>query len=84
MSDLKSPNYKPANLLDHVAEKVGATNDAQLAAKLEIPPSRISMFRNAVVAISDGVLIRMNEVAGFAIGDMRELMGLSRRKYIRG
>lgn len=84
MSELKNPNYKPGNLLDRVAEKLGAMNDAQLARKLGTDGPRISKFRNAALEVSDGVLIRMNEVAGFAIGDMREMMGLPRRKYIRG
>jgi len=84
MSDLKNPNYSPAKLLDHVAEKLGATTDAQLARELGTDASRISKFRTAAMEVSDGVLIRMNELAGFAIGDMRELMGLPRRKYIRG
>jgi len=82
MSELKNPNYKPGDLLDRVAEKLGAMNDAQLGRKLGIDQPRISKLRNAALEMSDGILIRMNEVAGFAIGDMREMMGLPRRKYI--
>lgn len=84
MSDLENPNYKPGDLLDRVAVYLGATTDAQLAHKLGIDRPRISKFRRAALEVSDGALIRMNEVTGLAIGDMRELMGLSRRKYIQG
>lgn len=84
MSDLENPNYKPGDLLDRVAADLGATTDAQLAQKLGIDRPRISKFRHAALEVSDGALIRMNEVTGLAIGDMRELMGLPRRKYITG
>ena len=84
MSDLNNPNYKPGNLLDRLAEKLGAMNDAQLGRKLGIDGPRMSKLRTASLAIGDGMLIRMNEAAGFAIGDMREMMGLPRRKYIHG
>jgi hypothetical protein len=84
MSDLKNPNYKPANLLDALVKKLALKNDAQLATELGMDACRISRFRHAALPIGDSVLIRMNELAGIAIGDMRELMGLPRRKYIRG
>jgi hypothetical protein len=84
MSDLKNPNYKPANLLDTLLKKLALKNDAQLAAELGTDACRISRFRHAALPIGDAVLIRMNELAGMAIGDMREMMGLPRRKYIGG
>jgi hypothetical protein len=83
MSDLQNPNYRPGELLDCIAKKLDVANDAQPAAKLAIPASRISISRSAVASISDGVLIRMNALAGFTSGDMRKKMGLPRRKYNR-
>lgn len=81
---LSNANYTPGKLLDRVAEKVGAKNDAQLARTLGIDGPRMSKLRTASQAIGDGMLVRMNELAGFSIGDMREMMGLPRRKYIQG
>lgn len=84
MFDLQNPNYRTGELLHCIAKKLDIANDAQPAAKPDIPASRISILRNAVASINDGVLVRMNALAGFAICDMRKMMGLPRRKYNRG
>ncbi len=76
---LQNPSYDPNNLLDAMIEKLNLKNDAALARVLEVAPPVISKIRHNRLAVGASMLIRMHEVSGMRITDLRILMG-DRRK----
>ena len=76
-----SPSYNPNNLIDLLLEKMHLKNDAALSRKLEIAPPVISKVRHLRLPPSASLLLRMHEVSGMSIRDLRDLMGDRRMKY---
>ncbi|MBI1890379.1 MAG: hypothetical protein HYS18_07030 [Burkholderiales bacterium] len=56
-------------------------NDAALSRKLEVAPPVISKIRHRRLPIGASLLIRMHEVTGMSIRELRDLMGDRRTKY---
>jgi transcriptional regulator with XRE-family HTH domain len=83
MDDLTAESYRPDALLRALARKLKAMTDADIAAALSVAPPVISKIRSKKLPIGPSMLIRMHDITGFEIGNMRELMGLPRRMYIR-
>lgn len=75
-----SSNYCPENLLDALAEKLGVKSDAGLSRVLDISPSTISRMRHRRIPIYPAILIRMNEISGLSIMELRALAGDRRTK----
>jgi plasmid maintenance system antidote protein VapI len=73
--------YNPNHLLDVLLNKMQLKNDAALARMLEVPPPLISKIRHYRLPIGASLLIRMNNVTGMSIRDLRDLMGDRRTKY---
>jgi hypothetical protein len=73
--------YNPGNLLDGLIEHLGLKNDAALARTLEVAPPMVSKMRHRTLPVSGAVLIRMHEVSGLSIAEMRILMGDRRQKF---
>lgn len=73
---IDNPEYNPARLLDEMLARYQLKNDAALARTLQLPPSVISKLRRKQVSITSAILIRFHDVTGWAIGDLRALMGL--------
>lgn len=73
--------YNPNHLLDFLLEKLVLKNDAALSRKLEVAPPVISKIRHRRLPIGASLLIRMHEVTGMSIRDLRDLMGDRRTKY---
>lgn len=73
--------YNANNLLDLLTKELGLKNDAALARKLEVMPPLISKIRNGRLPIGASLLIRMHEVTGMSIRDLRWLMGDDRPKF---
>ncbi|RJG01912.1 hypothetical protein [Noviherbaspirillum sedimenti] len=74
-------SYNPNHLLDFLLEKMALKNDAALSRKLEVAPPVISKIRHRRLPIGASLLIRMHEVTGMTIRDLRDLMGDRRTKY---
>lgn len=74
-------SYNPNHLLDRLIEKIGLKNDAALSRKLEVAPPVISKIRHHRLPVGSSLLIRMHEVSGMSIRELRELMGDRRNKY---
>lgn len=74
-------NYNPNQLLDSVAEHLGLRNDAALSRALEVAPPVISKVRHLRLPVSATLLIRMHDVTGISIRDLRFLMGDCRPKF---
>lgn len=76
-----SPEYNPDRLLDHLLNKLQLKNDAALSRALEVAPPVISKIRHRRLPVGASLLIRMHEVSGMAIRDLRDMMGDRRNKY---
>lgn len=73
--------YNPNQLLDNLLEKMRLKNDAALSRVLEVAPPVISKIRHHRLPVGASLLIRMHEVTGMSIRDLRDLMGDRRMKY---
>ena len=71
----------PANLLDALIEHLGLKNDAALSRALEMSPPMISKLRSKALPVSAMVLVRMHDVTGLGIRELRALMGDHRKKF---
>ena len=74
-------DYDPDRLLDELLEKFRLKNDAALCRMLEVAPPVISKLRHRRLPVSAALLIRMHEISGLEISDLRNLMGDRRRKF---
>jgi hypothetical protein len=77
----QSIHIKQSDLLNALIQHFGIKNDAALARVLELAPPMISKLRGQVLPISAFVLIRMHEVSGISIVELRGMMGDYRRKF---
>jgi plasmid maintenance system antidote protein VapI len=75
----RAGNYNPDNVLNLVIAKLGLKNDADLARALEVGPPNISKIRHRRVPLGDAMLIRIHEVSGLAIRELKALMGIRPR-----
>lgn len=73
--------YDPDRLLNALCEQLRVKNDAALARALEVAPPVISKIRHRRLPISASLLIRIHEVTGITIRDLRYLMGDRRGKF---
>lgn len=76
--------YDPDRLLDAVIERLNMKNDAALAHALEVDPPVISKIRHGRLPVGASLLIRMHDVTGLSIADLRMLMGDRRAKFRMG
>ena len=74
-------SYNPNHLLDVLLGKMQLKNDAALSRMLEVAPPVISKIRHHRLPVGASLLIRMHEVTGMSIRDLRDLMGDRRTKY---
>lgn len=72
----KSAPPSPALMLDTVKLKLNLKNDASLARALETAPPTISKTRTGRIAIGCGLLIRLHEISGLPIKDLKALAGI--------
>ena len=71
----------PLDLLDALHANLRLKNDAALARILEVNPPIISKIRHRRLSVGGALLIRIHEVTGLNISDLRFLMGDRRQKY---
>ena len=74
-------SYNPNHLLDSLRGNMQLRNDAALSRMLEVAPPVISKIRHHRLPVGASLLIRMHEVTGMSIRDLRDLMGDRRTKY---
>jgi len=74
-------SYDPNNLLTSLLGNLKLKNDSALARALEVGPPMISKIRHRQLPVSASLLIRMHEVSGLSIEDLRTLMGDRRHKF---
>lgn len=73
--------YDPNNLLDVVIKQLNLKNDASLSRLLEVAPPVISKIRHGRLPVGASVLIRLHELTGLSIKELRSLLGDNREKY---
>lgn len=74
-------DYNPGRLLDTLLSMLNLKNDAALSRALEVAPPVISKIRHLRLPVGASLLIRMHEVSGLTIADLRALMGDRRNKF---
>lgn len=79
--DVIGLGYNPNRLLDTLIENLRLKNDASLSRALEVAPPVISKIRHHRLPVGASLLIRMHEVSGLSIKDLRYLMGDRRTKF---
>jgi plasmid maintenance system antidote protein VapI len=75
------PGYNPNHLLQTLLVRLELKSNAALSRALEIAPPLISKIRHGKLGVSGPLLIRMHEVSGLSIKDLRALMGDRRKKF---
>lgn len=73
--------YDPNRLLDAFIKKFALKNDVALARHLEVAPPVISKIRHRSSPIGASLLIRMHDISGLTIAELRDLMGDRRKKF---
>lgn len=68
--------YDPNPLFDMLIKKLKLGNDAGLARASHLHPAVISKVRNRRFGISQDVLLRMHDISGLPINDLRQLAGI--------
>lgn len=74
-------DYNPDRLLDVLIINFRVKNDSALARMLDVSPPTISKIRRRRTPVGASLLIRIHEVCGLEIGDLRCLMGDRRQKF---
>jgi hypothetical protein len=74
-------SFDANSLLDGLIVHLDLKNDAALARTLELAPPLISKIRHRTLPVSAAVLVRMHDVSGLSIRDLRLLMGDQRRRF---
>jgi hypothetical protein len=73
--------YNPNKFLDAMRDNLRLKNDAALSRTLEVRPPVISKIRHGRLPVGGALLIRIHEVTGLNIGDLRFLLGDRRGKF---
>jgi plasmid maintenance system antidote protein VapI len=73
--------YNPNKFLDSVRDKLQLKSDAALCRTLEVHSPLISKIRHGRSPVSAALLIRLHEVTGLNISDLRFLLGDRRSKF---
>lgn len=78
----KSDNvFENGNLLNQLIIFLGLKNDAALARELQVAPPILSKIRHGKLLVSAAILIRMHEVSGLSIHELRACMGDHRKRF---
>lgn len=80
-AQMSAVDYNPDVLLNELQQRLRLRNDAQLSRALEVAPPVISKIRHRRLPVGASLLIRMHEVSGISIRDLRNLMGDRRAKF---
>ena len=74
-------SYDPNRMLDAVLKTMGLKNDAALSRAAEVAPPVISKIRHRRLPVGASMLIRLHEISGMSITELRQLMGDRRQKF---
>jgi DNA-binding transcriptional regulator YdaS (Cro superfamily) len=74
MRDKNEPQQHPANLIDALLAHLGLHKDSVLAEKLGMAPPQISKMRHGRTPVNSGHLLRMYDVTGLTIEQLRKYL----------
>ncbi len=78
---LEADRFRSADLLDALIDYLGLKNDAALGRELQVSPPILSKIRHGALPVSAAILIRMHEVSGLSIYELRACMGDHRDRF---
>lgn len=73
--------YMPSRLFDVICQTRGLKTDVELAALLGVGSAQICKVKHRVQPLSGQLLLRIHEVTGMEIGELKGLMGDRRAKH---
>ena len=73
---------RAAQLIDAVLGEKGFRTDAALAEEIGIEPTTLSRLRHGHRPVSDGVILRVHEITGWEIRDIKDALAMPCRKQI--
>ncbi|WP_329957994.1 hypothetical protein [Janthinobacterium sp. EB271-G4-7A] len=73
--------FRSADLLDVLIDFLGLKNDAALGRELHVSAPILSKIRHGSLPVSAAILIRMHEVSGLSIHELRACMGDHRANF---
>ncbi|MEC4717923.1 hypothetical protein RY831_02060 [Noviherbaspirillum sp. CPCC 100848] len=76
--------FDPNRMLDVLLRRLQLANDDALCAELHVAPFVIARIRSGQSPIPPSLLIRINELSGINVRELRQLMGDRRREYRMG
>jgi plasmid maintenance system antidote protein VapI len=68
---------KPYELFDAIKREFNLKNDAELARQLTLSPPQVSKFRARVIGCTDTLILRIHEVFGLTVPEIRDLAAKS-------
>jgi transcriptional regulator with XRE-family HTH domain len=75
------PVYNPDQLLKMLLTRLELKSNAALCRVLDVSPPLINRIRQGKSAISAPLLIRMHDISGISIRELRHMMGDRRRRF---
>lgn len=67
---------RAAQLFDAIMQEKRFRTDAELAEEIGIEPANLSRLRHGHRPVSDGMVLRIHEVTGWGIRDIKGALGL--------
>jgi ribosomal protein L10 len=77
-------DYNPDRLLNALREQFNAESDAALCRMLGVRPAVLSLIRNRKRSIGACLMVRMHELSGMKVAELRKLLGDRRQKFRTG
>lgn len=71
-----TPGYDIHGFLNGLSRLVGAKNDADLSRTLKLAPHVVSKLRHKRLHLSPGLILRVHDVTGLEVKNIRQLAGL--------
>ena len=69
-----------AQLFDAILHEKGIRTDGELAEEIGIEPTSLSRLRHGHRPVSDGVILRVHEMTGWSIRDIKAALEMPSRK----
>ncbi|AXA91143.1 hypothetical protein [Massilia sp. YMA4] len=79
-SDSRSLPYDPARLFDLLRQRLQLHSDKALAKALQIAPPLLTRLRHRGLPLSGSLLLRIQDVSGIAVDELRRVLGDRRRR----
>lgn len=79
-----TPGFDPNRMFDILLRRLEMASDEALCAELHVAPFVIARIRSGQSPIPPSLLIRINELSGINVRELRRLMGDRRSEYRMG